>query len=142
MLQDAAGAEPEIELIIRRFGSRLVRCGDDVGAAVRLAVELDTLTLGDVRIITLPETPERLFAVDYRPANSACVVIVPEVSHFMAFLRFTLSGIKQAVLFEQPLLHVKAKVCRLIVIVIIAATVGYLFSWEFIHLAISVEHVK
>ena len=43
MLQDAAGYEPDIELLVGRFRRRLVRNGDDFGAAVGLTVEVDAL---------------------------------------------------------------------------------------------------
>src|SRR6476620_6089108 len=75
VFQNASGDEPEIVLAIGRFRRRLIRHRDDPGLAVLVAVELDALARFHIGVEPLAIAPERLLAIDDRPAQAACLVI-------------------------------------------------------------------
>src|SRR5262245_33491170 len=75
VLEHASGDEPDVVLLVGRFGRRLVGDSDDLGAPVGLAVEVDALARPYERIESLAVAPFGLLAVDDWPAQPANLVI-------------------------------------------------------------------
>ena len=84
VFEHAAGGEPEIEILVRRFGWRLVGQREDHRAAILVAVELETLAGLHIGIEAFPVTPARLLAVDHRPAQAAHLVVSVEWREIVA----------------------------------------------------------
>ena len=70
VLQHAAGAQPQVKVLVRALCGRLVGQGKDVGLAICIAVKADARSLGNVGIVALAKTPQRLLAIDNRPSPS------------------------------------------------------------------------
>ena len=71
VLEHTAGGQPQIVVLVRAFGCRLVRAEDDRGTAIRLAVEPDVFAGLDVRVVALAKAPQRFLFTDNRPAQAA-----------------------------------------------------------------------
>ncbi len=133
MLQNPAGDEPEIELGVGRFRRRLVRHRQDAGLAVLVAVELDALAGLHIGVEALPVAPERLLAVDHRPAQPADLMVEVVGAEVMA-----MAAAEGCVFLEQALLHIEAEMPGLDVVVVRVD----LARRKAIDLAVAKEHVE
>ena len=104
VLQHAAGAQPQIEVLVGTLGCGLVGAKDDLRLVVRIAVEGDAFARLHVGVIALAEAPQRLLGFDDRPAQPAGLVIHLEIRQVVAV---TASELR--VFLEQTLLHVEAE---------------------------------
>ena len=112
VLQDPAGDEPEVELLVWRLRRGLVRRGDQVRLLVGVAVELQPRPLLNVGVVALAIAPQGFFAVDHRPAQATHVVIGVKGREIMA-----MAAAETGIFLEQPLLDVEPEMLRLVVLV-------------------------
>ena len=139
MLEHAAGAQPQVVVGIGRFSRRLVGQGEDGGLAIGLAVEAHAFAGLHVGVIPFAVAPQRLLAVDHRPAHAAHLVVLVELGQVLALAQAEL-----AVFLEQALVQVEPEGLGLVVGVVgpgMGVDTRGLGLGELVDLAVGVQHL-
>src|SRR5688572_14268528 len=104
MLEHSPGHEPVAVVGIGLLGRGLVRKGEDVRAAVWIAIELETLARLHIWVAAFAITPTRFLAVDDWPAQSGDLVIPIERRQVVP-----MAAPEAGVFLEQPFLDIEAE---------------------------------
>ena len=133
VLEHASGHQPDIVFLVRHLRRRFIGHRDDPRLAILVAVELDALAGLHIGVEPLAIAPERLLAVDHRPAQPADLVVEIVGPEIMA-----MAAAEGGVFLEQPLLDVEAEGLRLPVL-IAGIDLG---DVEPVDVAVAIEHVE